>query len=116
MVVRLDWGDQVEARIAAVAEAPATLPELALPALDASTPAALAQMIEDRRSAPAPDADAGPGHALPAKAWREIVQRAATLGVVAELLAEGTEVRLVAHIPSSEVAASATPAPTADEA
>jgi hypothetical protein len=116
VVIRLDWGDQVEARIAAVAEAPATLPELALPALDASTPAALAQMIEDRRSAPAPDADAGPGHALPAKAWREIVQRAATLGVVAELLAEGTEVRLVAHIPSSEVPASATPAPTADEA
>lgn len=116
VVIRLDWGDQVEARIAAVAEAPATLPELALPALDASTPAALAQMIEDRRSAPAPDADAGPGHVLPAKAWREIVQRAATLGVVAELLAEGTEVRLVAHIPSSEVPTSATPAPTADEA
>jgi two-component system sensor histidine kinase DegS len=114
--IRFDWGDQVEARIAAVAEAPAPRPEVPLPAPDASTPAALAQMIDDHRSAPAPDADAGPGHALPAKAWREIVQRAATLGVVAELLAEGTEVRLVAHTPSSEGPTPATAALTADEA
>ena len=35
-------------------------------------------------------------HVLPAKAWREIMQRAATLGMVAELLAGGTEVRFVA--------------------
>jgi two-component system sensor histidine kinase DegS len=95
VIIRLDWGDQVETRIAAVAEAPAPRPEVPLPA---------------------PDADPGPGHTLPAKAWREIVQRAATLGVVAELLAEGTEVRLVAHIPSGEVPAAGTAAPTADEA
>jgi hypothetical protein len=56
VVIRLDWGDQVEAR---------------------SRP-------------------------LPAKAWREIQQRAATLGVVAELLADGTEVRLVAQVPAAE--------------
>ena len=95
VIIRLDWGDQVETRIAAVAEAPAPRPEVPLPA---------------------PDADPGPGHTLPPKAWREIVQRAATLGVVAELLAEGTEVRLVAHIPSGEVPAAGTAAPTGDEA
>ena len=102
MVVRLDWGDQVEARIAAVAEVPAAAPEVAPAEPDPSTPVALARMIDDRRSGPAADVDAGPGHALPAKAWREIVQRAATLGVIAELLADGSEVRLVAQIPSDE--------------
>jgi two-component system sensor histidine kinase DegS len=95
VVIRLDWADQVEARIAAVAEAPAVKADPALPALDATTPAALAQMIGDRRSTAAADEPAPPDHSLPAKAWREILQRAATLGVVAELLAGGTEVRLV---------------------
>ncbi len=99
VVIRLDWGDQVEARIAAHGEAPAAHAEAA-PAPDASTPAALAQMMDERRSAAASAiADAGPGHALPAKAWRDIVERAATLGVLAELLADGTEVRLVASLP-----------------
>jgi two-component system sensor histidine kinase DegS len=102
VVIRLDWGDQLEARIAALAEAPAARPEAVVSAIDATTPAALAQMIDDRRLANLPEADAGPGHALPAKAWREILQRAATLGVVAELLADGTEVRLVAQVMAND--------------
>ena len=53
-------------------------------------------MIDERRTARAADMSDGPSHVLPAKAWREIVQRASTLGMVAELLAGGTEVRLVA--------------------
>jgi two-component system sensor histidine kinase DegS len=98
VVIRLDWGDQVEARIAARGEAPAARPEAGPPA-DASTPAALAQMIDDRRTASAiGEAEATSSHVLPVKAWREIVQRATTLGIVAELLADGTEVRLVASI------------------
>jgi len=98
VVIRLDWGDQVEARIAAHGEAPAARPEAGPPA-DASTPAALAQMIDDRRTATATgEAEATSSHVLPVKAWREIVQRATTLGIVAELLAEGTEVRLVASV------------------
>ena len=97
VVIRLDWGDQIEARIAAVAEEPATRPD-ELPAPDATTPAALSQMIDERRAAQASAAEAGRSHVLPVKSWREIVQRAATLGVVAELLADGSEVRLVATI------------------
>ncbi len=86
VVIRLDWGDQVEARIAAVAE-PAAGPSEEAPG--ETTPAT-------------PAADTGSSHALPAKAWREIVQRAGTLGVVAELLADGNEVRLVAQVPADE--------------
>jgi two-component system, NarL family, sensor histidine kinase DegS len=95
VMIRLDWGDQIEARIGALGDEPAARPD-ELPAPDASTPAALSQMIDERRIAQASAAEAGRSHVLPAKAWREIVQRAATLGVVAELLADGTEVRLVA--------------------
>jgi two-component system sensor histidine kinase DegS len=98
VLIRLDWGDQIEARVAAHGEAPAAAqPEVAAPAADGSTPAALSQMIDDRRTAETVGAtEAQPSHVLPAKAWREIQQRASTLGVVAELLAAGTEVRLVA--------------------
>jgi two-component system sensor histidine kinase DegS len=116
VVIRLDWGDQVEARIAAHSEAPPARPEVVPPASDASTPALPAQIVDDRPSDPTSEPDAGPGHVLPAKAWREIVQRAATLGVVAELLADGTEVRLVARFPSEEVPASVQDGTTVDEA
>jgi len=116
VVIRLDWSDQVEARIAAVAEAPAAKAEVALPTADASTPAHLAQMIDDRRSSLVSAGEAGPGHALPAKAWREIQQRAATLGIVAELLAEGTEVRLVAQVPTAGEPAPQPAAETVGEA
>ncbi len=99
VVIRLDWGDQVEARIAAIAEEAAARTAEPEHAPDASTPAALSAMIDEQRSARAADAAPAQSHVLPAKAWREIMQRAATLGVVAELLAGGSEVRLVASVP-----------------
>ena len=109
VTIRLDWGDQIEARIAAHGEAPAARSEPA-PAADASTPAALAQMIDDRRTAAAiGEAEATPSHVLPAKAWRDILQRAATLGMVAELLAGWTEVRIVASA-TTDGAGEASPA------
>jgi two-component system sensor histidine kinase DegS len=63
---------------------------------------ALAAMIEDRRV----DSSAAAAEAallaawvpLSASAWREIHGRAATLGITAELLNGGTEVRLVAQL------------------
>jgi two-component system sensor histidine kinase DegS len=98
VLIRLDWADQIEARISAHADTPAARPEAAAPTTDASTPAALVQMIDDRRTAEAiGENEARPSHVLPTKAWREIMQRATTLGMVAELLAGGTEVRLVAN-------------------
>jgi hypothetical protein len=39
---------------------------------------------------------------LPAANWREIQGRAASIGVTAELLADGGEVRLIADIPALE--------------
>jgi two-component system sensor histidine kinase DegS len=87
VLIRLDWGDQIEARVAAHGEAPAARPEPAGAPADGSTPAVPTQVGA---------AEAQASHVLPAKAWREIQQRASTLGIVAELLAAGTEVRLVA--------------------
>ena len=66
-------------------------------------PAALAAMIEDRRadaSAAAEQARRDRLGALPAAIWREIESRAAVLGIGAELLEEGTALRLVARLPA----------------
>ncbi len=118
VLIRLDWGDQIEARIAAHGEAPAARSEAAAPAADGTTPVALTQMIDDRRTAEAVGAAEAPAsHVLPAKAWREIQQRASTLGITAELLAGGTEVRLVANSTFDEEPASAagSPAGTAED-
>jgi two-component system sensor histidine kinase DegS len=66
-------------------------------------PPALAAMIEDRRAdssaAAAEEARRSAWVPLPPAEWREIHDRAATLGIVAELLADGTEVRLVVDLP-----------------
>ena len=43
--------------------------------------------------------------ALPAANWREIQGRASSIGVTAELLADGSELRLVADIPALETPA-----------
>ena len=115
--IRLDWGEQLEARVIAerkddeVAGAAATQADAAddkggrraarvgkgeevLPAL--------AAMIEDRRVdstvAAAEAARLAQWIPLAASAWREIQGRAATLGISAELLSDGTEVRLVAEL------------------
>jgi Flp pilus assembly pilin Flp len=65
-------------------------------------PAALAAMIEDRRvdstEAAAEAARLAAWIPLSPSAWREIQGRAATLGIRAELLSDGTEVRLVAEL------------------
>ena len=65
-------------------------------------PAALAAMIEDRRvdstEAAAEAARLAAWIPLTASAWREIQGRAATLGISAELLSGGAEVRLTAEL------------------
>jgi two-component system, NarL family, sensor histidine kinase DegS len=65
---------------------------------------ALAAMIEDRRAdssaAAAEVARLAVWVPLAVAAWREIQGRAATLGISAELLGDGTEVRLVAELPA----------------
>jgi two-component system sensor histidine kinase DegS len=63
-------------------------------------PAALAAMIEDRRDekAAARAASVAP-IALPAKSWRDVQARAATIGARAELLDDGSEVRITVDLP-----------------
>jgi two-component system, NarL family, sensor histidine kinase DegS len=114
--IRLDWGDEVEARITAERAAPetASAPPEPAPAerkrgrgKQEELPAALAAMIEDRRADQTAAVEAARLAALvplPPAAWREIQDRAATLGIRAELLAEATEVRLVAEAAGADAA------------
>jgi hypothetical protein len=101
--IRLDWSEQVEARVSAsraVAELPADMTPDAEAAAD--LPPTLAAMMEDRRAAARDAVEAARREAiviLPPSTWREIQGRAATLGIGAELSADGTELALVADIP-----------------
>ena len=63
-------------------------------------PAALAAMIEDRRDErAAAKAVIDAPIALPAKSWRDVQARAATIGARAELLDDGSEVRITVDLP-----------------
>jgi two-component system, NarL family, sensor histidine kinase DegS len=99
IALRLDWSDQVEVTVsatrAAVAVAPDTTPD------EASTkdlPPALAAMMEERRVAARDAAETARRESivvLPPSTWREIQDRAATLGITAELQGEGSVLRMV---------------------
>ena len=107
--LRLDWAEQLEARIGAsraVAQ-PRRTSAMDLPAPEhgKDLPPALATMFEERLADERDAAEAAIRDsivALPAANWREIQGRAASSGVVAELLADGSELRLVADIPALE--------------
>ncbi len=105
----LDWADQLEARVRATravvepprssdADAPAPEPGKELPP-------ALAAMFEERREDERQAAEAAVRDSiveLPVAKWREIQGRASSIGVTAELLLDGSELRLVADIPAVE--------------
>ncbi len=106
VVMRLDWGEQLEARITAtravaeVQRAPGSV--VPIPEDGKELPPALAAMMEDRRTDEREAVEAAARNAivvLPATTWRENQSRAGSGGVAAELLAEGGEVRLVVDIP-----------------
>ena len=107
--LRLDWGEQLEARLSAiraVAEiqrAPGSV--VPIPEDSGALPPALAAMVEDRRADEREAVEAAGREAivsLPATTWREIQSRAASVGVIAELLGGGGEIRLVADLPTVE--------------
>ena len=102
IAIRLDWSDQVEVTVAASRANAAPVPE---PAPEEPTnkdlPPALAAMMEERRAAAREAAETARRESLvilPPSAWREIQERAATLGITAELLGEGSTLRLVADV------------------
>ena len=101
--LRVDWSDQVEARISASRAAAETRPDMTpAAAADADLPPALAAMMEDRRADARDAVEAAKRDAivvLPPSTWREIQGRASTLGMRAELSADGAELRLVAELP-----------------
>ena len=107
--LRLDWAEQLEARVAAtraVAE-PRRTSHVDLPAPEAGKdlPPALATMFEERLEDERQAAQAAIREsivALPAANWREIQGWASSIGVMAELLSDGSELRLVAEIPALE--------------
>jgi len=115
VVLRLDWSEQLDARVIAtraiVAPAagdfPTDAPQLppAKPKKGekaAELPPALAAMIEDRRSDERDAVEVARRESivvLPPSTWREIQGRAASIGVTAELLADGGELHLVADVP-----------------
>ncbi len=101
--VRLDWSDQVQATVSASRTAVEVRADPTLAAdTDEDLPPALAAMMADRRSDARDAVEAAKRDAivvLPPSTWREIQSRAATLGMGAELSADGAELRLVADVP-----------------
>ena len=110
VTLRLDWGDQLEGRISATRAVvdrirPSDAADVPVPAAGSADdlPPALAAMMEDRRSDERDAVQAAIREsivAMPASTWREIQGRAASIGILAELLADGGELRIVAEIPA----------------
>ena len=110
VAVRLDWADRLEVHVIAtraVAKRPKPAAgEVAVPADDGKDlPPALAAMMEQRRAAERDAATAAVRDAivvLPAATWRDIQDRAASIGIEAELLADGSDLRLISDLPPLE--------------
>ncbi len=106
VTIRLDWSDRLGAVVAAIVDQPPPEPEalaqksskfkfkIAKAPVE-EMPAALAAMIEDRRLE-----GIRPPVALSPAAWRDIQERATTIGVSAELAADGSELRLIGDLPT----------------
>jgi len=100
--LKLDWSDVVEARVSASRNAAEMRPDSTPEAVGADLPPALAAMMEDRRADARDAVEAAKRDAivvLPPSTWREIQGRAVTLGLAAELSADGAELRLVGDLP-----------------
>jgi two-component system sensor histidine kinase DegS len=120
VVLRLDWTkDSLEALVRSVREPSEAAPSEGVPgSADGETdsgrtgrlrgrgrpepelPAALAAMIDERRTeqAAAVAATVAPVP-LPVKSWRDVQARAATLGARADLSNDGSQVRIVVDLP-----------------
>jgi two-component system sensor histidine kinase DegS len=107
MTVRLEWSaDGVEAVMTAAGvtggTAAAAAASVEAPLAGADLPPALAAMMEERRSDARDAAEAARKRAmiaLPAPTWREIQVRASTMGMHADLRADGSELHLVVDAP-----------------
>jgi two-component system, NarL family, sensor histidine kinase DegS len=115
VALRLEWSERLDASVRASrgvvaqggteSDAASAAPADAPRKKGEELPPALAAMIEDRRADEREALAAARLDSivsLPAGTWRELETRAATLGIEAELLADGGELRIVADLPGSE--------------
>jgi hypothetical protein len=101
--LHLDWGARLEIELTA-GRAPASIAAPDLPPDRADLPPAIAGMVEERREAHRDAVEAARLAALakvPDRLWKEIAGRAELLGIDAELLDEGTRLRLLVDIPAA---------------
>jgi signal transduction histidine kinase len=102
ILMRLDWTDELEARVSAL-RTPVASTEEPLPAVPTDdVPDAIRRMIQDRHDARAAAEAAAETAAiviLPAGTRRDIAARAGSIGAVVEVRAGGGEVRLVVPLP-----------------
>jgi hypothetical protein len=109
VTLRLDWSDRLVADMVASREMPEpeAPPEIDIPSQEAgqTLPPALAALLQERRRAQQAAAEAAVRASvviMPAPTWREIQDRAASVGVQAALLADGGRLYLVAELPVIE--------------
>jgi signal transduction histidine kinase len=102
--LRLDWGEDLTAELAVEKQAP-EVPAVDLPAPGAKLPPALAEMMEQRRRDHDEAVEAAARAAaiqLPASLIRDLADRAALLGISADILEDGCRLRLVAPLAGAE--------------
>ncbi len=103
LTMHLDWGESLVIELVA-GRAVTTIDALDLPSDGEELPPALAAMVEERRAAHEAAAEAARMASLarlPNRVWREIAERCALLGIQAELLDEGTRLRLSVPLPQA---------------
>jgi hypothetical protein len=101
--LHLDWGARLEIELTA-GRAPVSIAAPDLPPDRADLPPAIAGMVEERREAHRDAVEAARLAALakvPDRLWKEISGRAELLGIDAELLDEGTRLRLLVNLPAA---------------
>jgi hypothetical protein len=101
VALRIDWGDRLVADIVAmrVVVQPEPASDVEIPTEDArgDMPPALAALVEERLAAQQAAVDAAIRASvvvLPSATWREIQERAASVGVTAELKGDGGHLQL----------------------
>jgi two-component system, NarL family, sensor histidine kinase DegS len=114
--LRIDWtDDQLEGRVSAARDRTVAVDEAereaeshaTRPASGKDLPPALAAMMADRREQAEAAAEAARSAAivsLPAQTWRDIQQRAASVGITTGLLADGGELRISVELAFAEPA------------
>ena len=114
--LRIDWTDsQLDGRVSAARDRTVAVDEAereaeshaTRPASGNDLPPALAAMMADRREQAEAAAEAARNAAivsLPPQTWRDIQQRAASVGITTELLADGGELRISVELAFAEPA------------